>query len=95
MHQASGRSLYGFMLALVTAVLWGMLPIALKHLLVDLTANTITWIRFLIAALFVSVVLWQQKALPSVRGLSRKASILLVIAIGGRLSSNTTSGSPG
>lgn len=86
MHQASGRSLYGFMLALVTAVLWGMLPIALKHLLVDLTANTITWIRFLIAALFVSVVLWQQKALPTVRGLSRKASILLTIAIGGLLS---------
>ena len=83
MHQASGRSLYGFMLALVTAVLWGMLPIALKHLLVDLTANTITWIRFLVAALFVSVVLWQQKALPTVRGLSRKASILLTIAIGG------------
>ena len=86
MHQASGRSVYGFILALVTAILWGMLPIALKHLLVDLTANTITWIRFLIAALFVSVVLWQQKALPSVRGLSRKASILLTIAIGGLLS---------
>jgi len=86
MHQASGRSFYGFILALVTAILWGMLPIALKHLLVDLTANTITWIRFLIAALFVSVVLWQQKSLPSVRGLSRKASILLTVAIGGLLS---------
>ncbi len=86
MHQASGRSVYGFMLALVTAVLWGMLPIALKHLLVDLTANTITWIRFLVAALFVSAVLWQQKAVPSVRGLSRKATILLSIAIAGLLS---------
>ncbi len=86
MHQASGRSVYGFILALVTAILWGMLPIALKHLLVDLTANTITWVRFLVAALFVSVVLWQQKALPSVRGISRKASILLTIAIGGLLS---------
>jgi drug/metabolite transporter (DMT)-like permease len=74
------------MLALVTAVLWGMLPIALKHLLVDLTANTITWIRFLVAALFVSAVLWQQKAVPSVRGLSRKATILLSIAIAGLLS---------
>lgn len=86
MHQASGRSVYGFMLALVTAVLWGMLPIALKHLLVDLTANTITWIRFLVAALFVSAVLWQQKAVPSLRGLSRKATILLSIAIAGLLS---------
>ncbi len=86
MHQASGRSVYGFILALITAILWGMLPIALKHLLVDLTANTITWIRFLIAALFVSIVLWQQKALPSVRSLSRKTTILLSIAIGGLLS---------
>lgn len=86
MHQASGRSLYGFMLALVTAVLWGMLPIALKHLLVDLTANTITWIRFLVAALFVTMVLWQQETLPSLRGISKKASILLGIAIAGLLS---------
>lgn len=86
MHQASGRSVYGFSLALITAILWGMLPIALKHLLVDLTANTITWIRFLIAALFVSVVLWQQKSIPSVRSLGRKTTILLSIAIGGLLS---------
>jgi len=86
MHQASGRSFYGFILALVTAVLWGMLPIALKHLLVDLSANTITWVRFLVAALFVSVVLWQRNALPVVRGLSKKALTLLLIAIGGLLS---------
>lgn len=86
MHQASGRSVYGFCLALITAILWGMLPIALKHLLVDLTANTITWVRFLVAALFVTLVLWQQKALPSLRRLNRKVSILLAIAIGGLLS---------
>ncbi|WP_031564490.1 DMT family transporter [Rheinheimera texasensis] len=86
MHQASGRSFYGFILALVTAVLWGMLPIALKHLLMDLSANTITWVRFLVAALFVSLVLWQKNALPAVRGLSKKALTLLIIAIGGLLS---------
>lgn len=86
MHQASGRSFYGFILALITAVLWGMLPIALKHLLVDLSANTITWVRFLIAALFVSAVLWHKHALPAVRGLSKKALTLLLIAIGGLLS---------
>lgn len=86
MHQASGRSVYGFFLALITAILWGMLPIALKHLLVDLTANTITWVRFLVAALFVTLVLWQQKTLPSLRRLNRKVSMLLAIAIGGLLS---------
>jgi drug/metabolite transporter (DMT)-like permease len=86
MHQASGRSLYGFVLALTTAVLWGMLPIALKHLLVDLSANTITWVRFLVAALFVSLVLWHHQALPSLRAWSeRKFVWLLLIAIAGLL----------
>lgn len=86
MHQASGRSLYGFVLALTTAVLWGMLPIALKHLLTDLSANTITWVRFLVAALFVSLVLWQHKALPDWRALSGQKFIwLLLIAVGGLL----------
>lgn len=86
MHQASGRSLYGFVLALVTAVLWGMLPIALKHLLFDLTANTITWVRFLVAALFVTLVLWKHDALPVVRGIGKKVAVLLCIAIAGLLS---------
>lgn len=86
MHQASGRSLYGFMLALTTAVLWGMLPIALKHLLTDLSANTITWIRFLVAALFVSLVLWRHQALPNVRALTeRRYARLLAIAVIGLL----------
>ena len=86
MHQASGRSLYGFILALVTAVLWGMLPIALKHVLADLTANTITWIRFLVAGVFVTAVLWQQKSLPSLQRIGKKATILLALAIAGLLS---------
>ncbi len=85
MHQATGRSILGFSLALLTAVLWGMLPIALKHLLTDLTANTITWVRFLAAALFVSLLLGQQKALPRIRRLNRKTSLLLLVAIAGLL----------
>lgn len=86
MHQASGRSLLGFVLALTTAILWGMLPIALKVVLADLTANTITWVRFLVAALFVSVVLYKKQQLPALRGHSRKTTILLWIAIAGLLS---------
>ena len=42
MHQITGKTLLGFLLALTTAVLWGMLPIALKILLEVVTANTIT-----------------------------------------------------
>jgi drug/metabolite transporter (DMT)-like permease len=86
MHQASGKSLTGFFLALTTAVLWGMLPIALKVLLVELTANTITWVRFLAAAIFVSVVLYKHQAIPTLRHLKSKARWLLFIAVAGLLS---------
>ena len=86
MHQASGNSLTGFFLALTTAILWGMLPIALKVLLVELSANTITWVRFLAAALFVTIVLLNQRSLPSLRGMKGKARWLLLIAVAGLLS---------
>lgn len=86
MHQASGRSLYGFLLALTTAVLWGMLPIALKHLLTDLSANTITWVRFLVAAVFVTLVLWRHQALPDWRVLrERRYAKLAAVAVIGLL----------
>lgn len=86
MHQASGKSLTGFILALTTAILWGMLPIALKVLLVELTTNTITWVRFLAAALFVSFVLINQRSLPTLRNIKGKTRVLLLIAIVGLLS---------
>jgi drug/metabolite transporter (DMT)-like permease len=86
MHQASGKSLTGFFLALTTAILWGMLPIALKVLLVELSANTITWVRFLAAALFVTIVLLNHRSLPSLRGMKGKARWLLLIAVAGLLS---------
>lgn len=85
MHQASGRALYGFCLALTTAVLWGMLPIALKIVLTDLTANTITWVRFLAAAIFVAVVLYKHDSLPSLSKARGKVLKLLIIAVVGLL----------
>ena len=86
MHQASGNSLTGFILALTTAVLWGMLPIALKVVLTELSANTITWVRFLVAAIFVVLVLWKQQNLPKLGKLKGKARSLMLIAVAGLLS---------
>lgn len=86
MHQASGKSLTGFILALTTAVLWGMLPIALKVVLTELSANTITWVRFLVAAVFVVLVLWKQQNLPKLAKLKGKARTLMLIAVAGLLS---------
>ncbi len=50
MHSTSGRWQLGFTLALTTTVLWGLLPIALKGLLTTMDASTVTWYRFLFAA---------------------------------------------
>jgi drug/metabolite transporter (DMT)-like permease len=44
----------GFLLSLTAAVMWGMLPVALKEVLTGMDATTIVWYRFLIAG----VVLW-------------------------------------
>ena len=42
MHQSSGRVGQGYSLALLTAVVWGLLPIELKWLLNSMSAATIT-----------------------------------------------------
>lgn len=87
MHQITGKSMLGLTLALTTAILWGMLPIALKVLLDVLTANTITAIRFLVAAAMVGLWLWMSGKLPALRLLlSKKTGSLMIIAVLGLLS---------
>ena len=49
LHQPSGRSGLGFALAALTMLLWGVLPLALKHVLRSLDAVTITGFRFAVA----------------------------------------------
>ena len=47
MHVTSGRWLYGFLLALTTTLLWGVLPIMLKQVLQGMDAATVSWYRML------------------------------------------------
>ena len=51
MHVSSGRWLYGFLLALTTTLLWGVLPIMLKEVLKVMDPYTVTWYRLLSAGL--------------------------------------------
>ncbi len=85
MHQSSGRVGLGFSLALLTAVLWGLLPIALKWLLSSMSAATITWIRFMVAAVLVGLVLLVRRKIPSLRSLNTRKKLLILIAIAGLL----------
>jgi drug/metabolite transporter (DMT)-like permease len=65
MTQLSNNSAKGLMLAMTTAIMWGLLPLALKSVLVLMDAYTITWFRFVFAAFFVALLLIAKKNLPS------------------------------
>jgi drug/metabolite transporter (DMT)-like permease len=49
MHISSGRWVYGFFLTLLTALLWGILPIKLKQVLQVMDPITVTWFRLIVA----------------------------------------------
>ncbi|MGL6291701.1 MAG: DMT family transporter [Silanimonas sp.] len=73
LHQSSGRWRYGLLLALVTAACWSTLPVALKLTLEQVDALTLTWFRFLVAAVLMGVWLgWKGRLLAPYRGLAPK-----------------------
>lgn len=68
-------------MALTTAVLWGMLPIALKVALTGLDAWTISWWRFAVSMLGLGAFLAWRGQLPRLRRAGRIALALLGIAL--------------
>ena len=79
MHEISGRWQLGLFLSLTTAILWGILPIALKALLQYMDAYTITWFRFLIATVFLSGYLICTRRLPSLLPLKNNRIMALMV----------------
>jgi drug/metabolite transporter (DMT)-like permease len=73
----------GFCLSLITAAMWGILPIALKELLAGMDAATIVWYRFLLAALFVLGWLYFRGQLPNPAGVSKLMRGIIIIAAAG------------
>jgi drug/metabolite transporter (DMT)-like permease len=49
MHITSGRWVFGLLLALLTALLWGILPIKLKQVLQVMDPVTVTWYRLAVS----------------------------------------------
>jgi drug/metabolite transporter (DMT)-like permease len=82
-HGATGRWRVGLALALTTAVLWGLLPIALKIALRGLDPYTITWYRFAVSSVVLGLILAATGGLPRVRSLNRQGWALLAVALGG------------
>lgn len=88
MHKTSGRWQLGLLLSLTTAVMWGILPIALKGLLDTIDSYTITWYRFIVAVVFVALILFKRNRLPDLKWLKQPKSLTLFIIVIIGLSSN-------
>lgn len=80
MHKTTGQWKLGLALSLITALLWGMLPIALKLLLAEMDAYSITWFRFLAAALILGAFQARRGQLPALGALAGKSWLLMAIA---------------
>ncbi|WNC71387.1 DMT family transporter [Thalassotalea psychrophila] len=64
MPTAENSNAKGFSLALTTAIMWGLLPLALTSVLQLMDSYTITWYRFFFAAIIVSFMLFSKKKIP-------------------------------
>lgn len=80
MNEAPVRALYGLMLSLITAVMWGVLPIFLTLSLQTMDAVTVTWYRFAVAAIVVFVLLASNKQLPKLRQHTKQINVMLGVA---------------
>ncbi len=81
LHQTSGRWRYGLLLALITAGCWATLPVALKVSLEQVDAITLTWFRFLVAAVLMGAWLaWRGSPLAPYRSLGTKHRWMLAFA---------------
>lgn len=85
MSSSAAGARTGLLLSIVTACMWGVLPIALKLSLERLDAYTITWWRLASAAVLLGAVLAWQRRLPRWSAFDRHATTLLAIATLGLL----------
>lgn len=72
------KPLQGFLLSLLTAFMWGVLPLFLQITLTKLDASTITFYRFVFAFLFVLATSYAFQQLPNKRQFSNKIVWVLI-----------------
>ena len=80
LHTPTGNWKYALLLSLFSALLWGILPIALKAMMSYMDPYTITWYRFLFAGIVSFSILSCKKGIPHLRGTNNKIVITLLIA---------------
>lgn len=70
----------GILLALITAMSWGSLPIAMKQVLVVMDPFTVVWYRFSMAAIVLGCILAMRRRLPP-RAIFRRPRWLVLVLI--------------
>ncbi|MEX5543580.1 DMT family transporter [Pseudomonas poae] len=83
MHISSGRWVYGFLLTLLTALLWGILPVKLKQVLQVMDPITVTWFRLTVAGGCLFIYLAATRRLPSLKVLGPRGAGLVAMAVCG------------
>lgn len=81
LHQTTGNWKLGLSLSLTTAILWGLVPVALAIILPKLDIYTINWFRFATAFILLSTYLIRQLKLPTIAQLRSVPTYLFAIAI--------------
>ena len=72
----------GFLFALITAMAWGSLPVALKQVLSSMSVQTIVWYRFVTASLVLFILLGYKNKLPQIAKLGYYGWLVVVGVIG-------------
>lgn len=80
-HSQLTRNVAGFFLSLNAALMWGMLPIAIKELLAGMDATTIVWYRFLVAGVVLGFWLIATRKVPHILKTTRQVQVFLLIAV--------------
>ena len=73
----------GFALALSTSIVWSTLPIALKVACERIDAETVTWLRFVVASVVLGIWLGMRGTLPVPLRLTRRGWTLVAISLAG------------
>ena len=80
LHTTSGRWRLGLFLSLITTVMWGLLPLGLKVMLDVMDAITLTWYRFLAAAILLFPFVFRKKSIDAYKRLRGRWIILFFAA---------------
>ena len=80
LHTPTGNWKYALLLTLFSALLWGVLPIALKAMMSYMDPYTITFYRFLFAGMVSFTILSFKKGLPQLRRTNSQQVVILLIA---------------